>query len=360
LILNENLRFAKGSYVYSLTDMISFFLNHPTSTDVDSGCQPMKHALLFPLCLMLLAGPLTPSPGGATEPGSIDVKMTFHHYATSDEPPGHLLIVEKALQRLTLFALADGLKPILSLPCATGENHGTKNLSGDRRTPEGVYFITEVFADTKITIFGSRAYRLDYPNIFDLHAGRGGDGIFIHGTNKELTPYSTNGCITLDNLDLDQLAPYLEVRNLPVLVINALGPSNFAIRQLYDPNGEDVRSITDTLDLPPGQLAVENIHSLSFLRIGGQAVASIRYTELDGNSLKYRHHKRNYLATGITRPWRTVHSVQSQETMPSILAVQPVKERLLARVSGPVPPKAGESHAEWERGADPELQIPLD
>ena len=340
--------------------MISFFLNHPTSTAVDSGSQAMKHALRFILCLMLLGGLLAPSPGGATEPGSIDGDLTFHYYAAGDEPPGQVLIVEKALQRLTLFTLADGLKPILSLPCATGENHGTKYLSGDRRTPEGVYFITEVFADTKITIFGSRAYRLDYPNIFDRHAGRGGDGIFIHGTNKELTPYSTNGCITLDNLDLDQLAPYLEVRNLPVLVIDALGPSNLAIRQLYDHNGEDFRSITDTLDLPPGRLAVENIHSLSFLRIGGQAVATISYTELDGHSLKYRHHKRNYLASGITRPWRTVHSVQSQETTPSILAVQPVKERLLARVSAPYLPKAGESHADWERRADPESQIPID
>jgi len=320
----------------------------------------MKHAFLLTLCLILLGAPLSPSSGGATEPDRSEGDLTLLHYTASDEPPGHVLIVEKAWQRLSLFALVDGLKPILSLPCATGENHGTKNLSGDRRTPEGVYFITEVFADSKITIFGSRAYRLDYPNIFDRHAGRGGDGIFIHGTNKELTPYSTNGCITLDNLDLDQLAPYLEVRNLPVLVLNAFGPSNPAIRQLYHHNGDDFRSITDTLDVPPGQLAVENIHSLSFLQIGGQAVATISYTELDGNSLKYRHHKRNYLARGITRPWRTVHSVQSQETTPSILAVQPVKERLFARVSAPVPPKAGESHTDWERRADPESQIPID
>lgn len=320
----------------------------------------MKDALLFTLCLMLLGGLLGPSPGGATEPGSIDGDLTLHYFAASNEPPFHLLIVEKALQRLTLFAVDDGLKPLLSLPCATGENHGTKYLSGDRRTPEGIYFITEVFADTKITIFGSRAYRLDYPNIFDRHAGRGGDGIFIHGTNKELTPYSTNGCITLDNLDLDQLAPFLKVRDLPVLVINALGSTGFALRQLYNLNGEEFQSITKTLDLPPGQLAVENIHNLSFLRIGGQAVASINYTELDGHSLKYRHHKRNYLAAGITRPWRTVHSLQSQETMPSILAVQPIKEYLLARVSTPVPPRAGESHTAWEHRADQESQLPLD
>jgi len=40
--------------------------------------------------------------------------------------------------------------------------------------------------------------------------------------------------------------------------------------------------------------------------------------------------------------------------------VQPVKERLFARVSAPVPPKTGESHTDWERRVDPESQIPID
>ncbi len=43
---------------------------------------------------------------------------------------------------------------------------------------------------------------------------------FIHGTNKKLNPNSTNGCITLNNNDLDELAPYLAVNTLPIIVLD--------------------------------------------------------------------------------------------------------------------------------------------
>ncbi|MFT5728507.1 MAG: murein L,D-transpeptidase YafK [Desulforhopalus sp.] len=101
-----------------------------------------------------------------------------------------------------LFEQGESLKHILTFTCATGENPRTKKISGDAKTPEGVYFITEISQDNEITVFGSRAFHLDYPNVFfDKYDGNNGDGIFIHGTNKTLIPYSTNGCITLNNYD---------------------------------------------------------------------------------------------------------------------------------------------------------------
>jgi len=118
------------------------------------------------------------------------------------EEPIYLILIEKNLQRLRVLEHDGDLKVVAEYFSATGENLGIKELSGDAKTPEGVYFVTRIFIDKKVTIFGDKAFHLDYPNFFDLEAGRNGDGIYIHGTNTELKPYSTNGCVTMANDDL--------------------------------------------------------------------------------------------------------------------------------------------------------------
>jgi murein L,D-transpeptidase YafK len=100
--------------------------------------------------------------------------------------PLYLILIEKNLQRLRVLEYDDGLRVVADYPSATGENFGIKEVSGDSKTPEGIYFITQIFKDDKITIFGDKAFHLDYPNFFDREAGRNGDGIYIHGTNKDL------------------------------------------------------------------------------------------------------------------------------------------------------------------------------
>ncbi|MDH3359767.1 MAG: L,D-transpeptidase, partial [Desulfobulbaceae bacterium] len=137
--------------------------------------------------------------------------------------PLRLIVVAKDIQRLFVVE-HNGIKPeiVVQYICATGENQGNKALRGDEKTPEGVYFITKVYTDKKVTVFGRRAFHLDYPNFFDQEAKRGGDGIFIHGTNRNLRSNSTNGCVTLDNKDLDQLAKYLARDQVPVIIVPRL------------------------------------------------------------------------------------------------------------------------------------------
>lgn len=260
---------------------------------------------------------------------------SFHYYSSANDSTGHLLVVEKRHQRLTLYTLRDHLEAELSFPCATGENGGNKLTSGDSRTPEGIYFITEIYEDKKITIFGSRAFHLDYPNVFDRQAGRQGNGIFIHGTNKNLVPNSTNGCITLDNHDLDQLAPYLTVQNLPILIVDSLAEPADAEKMVLSHNDENFLNILKQMAITPGKVAAENISRLYFLRQGGQAVASLSYTEFDGGVLQYRHQQRSYLAAGISRQWLTLQSFQHQETSPTLIARLPLKERHMLAARGP-------------------------
>ncbi len=252
--------------------------------------------------------------------------LTFLFFTAKD--PIQFIVVEKSSQKLMLFEQHENLKLLKTFTSVTGENPGTKLVSGDSRTPEGLYYITEIYEDNKITVFGSRAFHLDYPNAFDRQAGRLGDGIFIHGTNKDLIPYSTNGCITLDNSDLDDLAPYLTVNSIPVIVVDNLPVPLLSQNLRLIKNGSRFREILDELSVNSKDFSAGNIDSLYFIKRGTQAIASVSYSVYDGNFLQYRYQKRAYLTPAITKDWRTLYAVHSQAAVPSILALDPVKKRL--------------------------------
>lgn len=226
-----------------------------------------------------------------------------------------------------LFEQGESLKHIKTFTCSTGENPGTKRISGDAKTPEGVYFITEVFQDNEITVFGSRAFHLDYPNVFDKYDGNNGDGIFIHGTNKTLIPYSSNGCITLNNDDLEKLAPFLTVKTIPVIVVEALeeelDQKNFSM--VY--GDAAFTTMIDTLDLSARNLQPEQIEKLQFFKVGSQAMVWIRYDEYDANSMQYKYDKQVFLKPSLLRNWRTLFASHKQDMIPSLVAIHPIKNK---------------------------------
>ncbi|PHR29814.1 MAG: hypothetical protein COA36_02875 [Desulfotalea sp.] len=242
-------------------------------------------------------------------------------------PPVPFIIIEKQTQKLMLFEQGNTLNLLHTFTCATGENPGTKKVSGDAKTPEGVYFITEVFQDNEITVFGSRAFHLDYPSTFDDYAGNKGDGIFIHGTNKTLVPYSTNGCITLNNDDLDKLAPYLTVQTIPVIIVETLGKIAGVKNFSFSFGDSTFTSVINSLDLSSEHLKPEQIEKFQFFKVGSQARAWIRYNVYDANSMQYKYDKQIFLTPSISRNWRTLFATQKQNMIPSLLALNPVKNK---------------------------------
>lgn len=254
------------------------------------------------------------------------------HLFTSNGP-NYFLVVEKSSQQLSLYQHDQELTLIKTFSSATGENPGTKVFSGDSRTPEGIYFITEVYEDNKITVFGSRAFHLDYPNVFDKHAGRQGDGIFIHGTNKTLERFSTNGCITLDNKDLDELAPYLSVNSVPVIIIDKIEQPVASSYHSLSRDDSNFDNIVEMMELQSSEFLKENISTISLIRVGQHAVASIAYKVYNQNSLQYKYKKRIYLTPASEEKWRPLYGVHYQEVIPKILAVLPVKTKLVAKVA---------------------------
>ena len=63
---------------------------------------------------------------------------------------------------------------------------------------------------------------MDYPNLLDQIAGRDGNSIWMHGTNKPLKPRDSNGCVALNNSDIDKLAKYITLNRTPIIVVDEL------------------------------------------------------------------------------------------------------------------------------------------
>lgn len=107
-----------------------------------------------------------------------------------------------------------------------GQNGPGKQRSGDRRTPLGVYFVTEELDTSRLhDKYGVTAFPLDYPNEWDRLSDRDGDGIWVHGVLPNAGPRpkrDTDGCIALPNEDLALLAPEFRDNVTPVLVTNSV------------------------------------------------------------------------------------------------------------------------------------------
>ena len=130
--------------------------------------------------------------------------------------------MEKATQKLHLYLYDGHYRHIKSYTVGTGENQGNKKREKDEKTPEGIYFNTKTYRDSKITIFGDRAFGLNYPDAFDKFEGNRGSGIFVHGSDKDVSPFSTNGCVALNNADIADLDKRIQFKKTPVIIGESL------------------------------------------------------------------------------------------------------------------------------------------
>ncbi len=103
-----------------------------------------------------------------------------------------------------------------------GENGDGKQRDGDRRTPLGVYFVTEQLDTDKMhEKYGVTAFTLDYPNAWDRRMRRTGDGIWVHGVDRrggKRPPLDTDGCVALPNETLTAMEGLFVANVTPVLV----------------------------------------------------------------------------------------------------------------------------------------------
>ena len=176
---------------------------------IDSTSKPF--AKLFGLILALL---LTSTPSGA-----IAYKLPANLLISPKAGPHYVILVEKSSQKVFIYHFDGEYRIVATYGCATGENTGDKQVSGDKKTPEGIYFFTKAVGEKYLTpTYGARAFPMNYPNLLDKRAGKGGNNIWVHGTNEELQKRSTNGCIVLANGNVTQLDAYIGLWNTPIIV----------------------------------------------------------------------------------------------------------------------------------------------
>ena len=131
----------------------------------------------------------------------------------------YAVLVDKSQQKVMLYNGKNLNAPEKTYECSTGENNGPKTKKNDRKTPEGIYYFTNSVSERYLSpIYGVRALPINYPNLVDKKEGKGGYGIWFHGTNKPLKPYDTNGCIVLDNKDIEELAKYVKLLDTPIII----------------------------------------------------------------------------------------------------------------------------------------------
>jgi murein L,D-transpeptidase YafK len=155
----------------------------------------------------------------------------------------YAIIVDKSSQKVFVYRRDKPFEPVRTFNCSTGENEGPKSTKGDRKTPEGIYFFTHTIDKKDLApIYGTLALPLNYPNFVDKTEGRGGYGIWFHGTNKPLKPHDTNGCIALENGDIDELASYITLNDTPALITSTM--------EMADPEKvkEEAQAFTDLIE----------------------------------------------------------------------------------------------------------------
>ncbi len=118
----------------------------------------------------------------------------------------YVFLVEKMSQYLLIYR---GKKLEALYPVTTGMDWEDKWREGDRRTPEGIYYFTKFIPPEKLPkIYGGIAVVLNYPNPVDRLLGKGGGGIWLHGSNEKnrnSIPFSTRGCVVAGNNDLKNI-----------------------------------------------------------------------------------------------------------------------------------------------------------
>jgi murein L,D-transpeptidase YafK len=148
----------------------------------------------------------------------------------------HAIAVDASRSRLYLFENTAGtsqnttgtpsLKLIGDFFISVGKDGVGKQVEGDGRTPLGTYYITSVRDKKTLPAFyGAGALPLNYPNAVDIHQGRTGRGIWLHGTPPNMFVRATlasEGCVVLSNPDMQLMLDNVMPRTTPVVIAEHL------------------------------------------------------------------------------------------------------------------------------------------
>ncbi len=151
----------------------------------------------------------------------------------------HVVIAEKSTHTLYLYENSNSTPKLLKkYKIATGKFSGNKYVEGDKKTPEGIYNLTDFIPDTELIkkygqkqgeIYGAGAFTSNYPNFIDRSLGKTGGGIWLHSTNDNSRinkGLDSKGCVVVVDEDLKDISQYIDLKNTSMVIVENLNYLN--------------------------------------------------------------------------------------------------------------------------------------
>ncbi len=146
--------------------------------------------------------------------------------AQSSYYPPYVFIVDKQERVMSIWSGENGaLERIAAYPTDIGKNQGNKMFLGDKKTPEGVYFMLEKYERSALdfSTYGSRAFTTNYPNFFDRMAKKTGSGIWLHAVPDSVPlTRGSRGCVVVRDDVIKTLHPYFKPGLTPIVIQNSV------------------------------------------------------------------------------------------------------------------------------------------
>lgn len=157
------------------------------------------------------------------------------------------IYVDKEANVLSLRSLSFPSREIKKYRAISGLNAGDKLSEGDRKTPEGIYFIEAHVPQSAIvrSLHGLGGVSLDYPNPADRINAQTGSGIWIHGVDSDARlekRFDTRGCVAMSNDDILELKKWVRPRSTTVVILDHSSEKNpMGLMSPEGPLGQRVR-----------------------------------------------------------------------------------------------------------------------
>lgn len=157
----------------------------------------------------------------------------------------NVLVVEKSTHKLYVYSLQDQkISLTKTFDIASGKSAGNKTFQGDRKTPEGIYFLEDFYSEDYLLsqygdsakIYGAGAFTLNYPNQFDRLNKKTGHGIWLHSTDDDTRVskgLDSKGCVVATDSDIRQISKYINLKRTPIVIAEDL---SFLKNETFDIN----------------------------------------------------------------------------------------------------------------------------
>jgi murein L,D-transpeptidase YafK len=134
------------------------------------------------------------------------------------------LVMDKSRNELTVRSLSEPGKLHRVIRAISGANLGDKEREGDKKTPEGIYFVERKIPGSQLQkLHGAGAFALNFPNAVDHILKRSGSGIWLHGVDNEARldrRFDTLGCVAIGNSDIVDLGQRLNLKGTPLVIVS--------------------------------------------------------------------------------------------------------------------------------------------